>query len=479
VNSTEPARPARPRRRRRKNRRVGYRVLHAVVVLVGLLVAAAAAIAFALRVTPSQSVTALGQTVEVGATSPSFDLSGPGQLELFGQSLPTTFTFTGPVRPKLVLTNITLDQQVANFLSPSGRTEDNNVLGERLAAGWERYFAWEVVFVGLGTLVLLAAFAGLRRPSWRRTVRLVVAGLVLAEGVDLGAIMLTAYRAPTILRRVDSLSALVGRSAPSPIPAAPGPPERDVEAVVLGDSTAAGLGNPLVEHPSALDRACGRSSDSYAADLASVNSWDVENLACSGATIEAGVLGDQRLGSLTASPQLAVAKRAVDATTVLLSIGADDLGWSAMVRLCAASPTCDSRAATAYFQQELHTFTTNYYELLGQLAALRTKPFVIVNLYYVPFDPKLTCLDGVGLTSAKQRYLLQQLAALNAVLKKGAQLFGDQPVQPDFSGHALCSTEPYVQGLADKAPFHPTASGELAIALADERALEAAKSADR
>ena len=46
-----------------------------------------------------------------------------------------------------------------------------------------------------------------------------------------------------------------------------------VQEVVLGDSTAAGAGLPWLTKPSAADRACGRSSESYAADLASANGW--------------------------------------------------------------------------------------------------------------------------------------------------------------------------------------------------------------
>ena len=41
----------------------------------------------------------------------------------------------------------------------------------------------------------------------------------------------------------------------------------------------------------------------------------------------------------------------------------------------------------------------------------------------------------------------------------------------DFSGHGLCTERPYVQGLGDAAPFHPNGTGQLVIALADERAL--------
>jgi hypothetical protein len=42
---------------------------------------------------------------------------------------------------------------------------------------------------------------------------------------------------------------------------------------------------------------------------------------------------------------------------------------------------------------------------------------------------------------------------------------------PPFTGHELCTADPYVQGPSDPAPLHPTATGELAIALADQQVL--------
>ena len=66
------------------------------------------------------------------------------------------------------------------------------------------------------------------------------------------------------------------------------------------------------------------------------------------------------------------------------------------------------------------------------------------------------------------------LHALNKVLAGGAQATSQISVQPDFTGHALCDPGPYVQGAKDPAPFHPTAAGQLAIALADEQALQRA-----
>jgi hypothetical protein len=57
------------------------------------------------------------------------------------------------------------------------------------------------------------------------------------------------------------------------------------------------------------------------------------------------------------------------------------------------------------------------------------------------------------------------------VLASGAKTFGFTAVVPDFSGHELCTAQPFVQGLHDNAPMHPNTAGELAIALADQQAL--------
>ena len=67
--------------------------------------------------------------------------------------------------------------------------------------------------------------------------------------------------------------------------------------------------------------------------------------------------------------------------------------------------------------------------------------------------------------------LLDRLATLNQVLANGALTFGFLTAQPDFTGHELCTDQSYVQGSTDPAPLHPNARGQLAIALADERAL--------
>jgi lysophospholipase L1-like esterase len=443
----------------------------------GVLVAAAA-IALALVVTPLQVTTIAGEEIGVGAAAPTLSWSGPGEVDLFGQRLPTTLDFAGPVRPRLALTHITLDRQLASMFDPGhGAPPASVAIGHALASAWIHYFAWEAAITGAAALLLTGALCGWARFPWRKTLALLAAALVLAEAANLGGIMFTAYTAPSRLEQVGSLTGLVGQAQLPAVAKLTGPERDKVQAVVLGDSTAAALGNPLVAHATAPDRACRRSSDAYAADLAAVNNWDVLNLACSGATIQDGILGPQQAGSTTVPAQLAQARQATNAQLVIVSIGANDVGWSGLVGLCAAATSCADSASTAYFQQSLNKFASQYVQLLEQLATLPSHPRVLINLYYNPFDPTQNCLNGHGLNPVKEQSLITLLDALNQVLSNGATAASATPVQPDFTGHALCDANPYVQGVGSPAPFHPTAAGELAIALADEQALQAAPGA--
>ena len=383
------------------NRAAPLTKVRLVYAAAGVLVAGAS-IAAALLVTPMQQVQVAGQTVRVGAAAPSLSISGPGELDLFEQRLPTRIIFTGPVRPRLVLSHITLGQQLGSLFTGQHPRSPQAVIGQALAGAWKRYFLWETVIAGGCALLLAGALAGWARLRPVRTLVVLAAALLVTEAANMGAIMITAYTAPARLRQVSSLEALAGRAPLPPVSRARGKADPQVQAVVMGDSTAAGLGNPAKAHPSRVDKACQRSADTYAADLARVNGWQVLNLACSGATIPAGILGAQQRGQVTVPAQLAEAKKATRASVVIVSIGADDLRWSALLRLCTVTRACDNKAAVAYFQQRLAAFTVGYYQLLKQLAALPSHPTVLINLYYNPFDSHQHCLDSVGLTPGKQ-----------------------------------------------------------------------------
>ena len=439
-----------------------------LVLLVG---PAAAAIAAALLLTPLQTVTVAGQVIQVGASTPSLSLSGPGEVDLFGQSLPTNLSFTGPVRPRLQLAQITINSELTTFVQGDHPTEAERILGSRLADGWKRYFLWETAIAGAAALLLVGAVAGWRRLPHRTTIKLLIAGLAVTQAVNLGAIMITAYTAPAELRKVHSLSDLVGSQTRLPRIQPPGPALPRVQVVVIGDSTAAGAGLAPLPGSSGTTRACGRSSDSYADDLSVANGWKVLNLACDGATISHGLLGPQDHDGQVLPPQFGQAERATQASAIIVSVGADDLDWAATVKYCAVTPNCNDRATTAYFQQLLASFSKNYLDLLSRLAALPGHPQVIINRYYNPFGPQPGCLSRAGLTAANLHTLTSRLETLNDVLARGAAQFNFSSPQPDFSGHQLCTPQPYVQGLDAAAPFHPTVLGQLAIALADQAVL--------
>jgi hypothetical protein len=434
-----------------------------------MLVAAVLATSVALEVTPMQTVTVAGQVIKVGA-APRLSLSGPGEVDLFGQGLPTAISIPGPIQLKLQLSQITLNSELTNFVQGRSPSLDGQSLRTGLVAGWERYFGWEIVAAGLAALILAGAVAGWRRLPPKSTVLVLILGLVVTEAINLTAIAVTADGARGALHGVSSLNQLVGSADVTVQPQPAEPPLRGYQEVVLGDSTAAGAGLPLVAHPSAADMACGRSTQSYALDLAAAHGWTALNLACDSATIPDGLLGPQQQNGQQIPAQIDAARRVQRPAVVIVSVGADDLQWSGILEVCAVS-ACDSRASNAYFQQKLAEFSTDYLQLLIQLGDLPGHPQVIINRYYDPFGSDVSCVTQRGLTAAKVKTLQSWLAALNQVLAKGAAQFGYLSPQPSFAGHELCSPLPYVQGLRDPAPFHPTALGQLDIALTDEIAL--------
>src|SRR5579863_4836843 len=125
--------------------------------LVLLVVLAAGAIAVALQVTPMQTVSVAGQVIQVGATAPGLSLSGPGEVDLFGQALPTSLRFTGPVRPRLQLNQISINSQLTTFIQGRHPGGAERLLGAALATGWKHYFIWEIVIAGACALILVGA----------------------------------------------------------------------------------------------------------------------------------------------------------------------------------------------------------------------------------------------------------------------------------------------------------------------------------
>ncbi|MFC8586721.1 SGNH/GDSL hydrolase family protein [Streptomyces sp. NPDC057217] len=459
--------PAATDRGRERERLVRWRTVWARAL--GPAAVSVFSVWLAVRLTPPQQVAVGGQAVRLSVTGPWADWTGSGTLSLFGQDIPTAVTFHGPLRPRLTLTEIRFGGELDELVrEPDGSVDE---VGRRLAEGWFRYALWQTVTAAGIALLILVAVAVLRRLPVRRVVALGCAGLVLVSGLSATGYLLLAYDTPRVLRSVDSLEDLVGHAPLPPVPPPEGPAAQGVRLVVLGDSTAAGSGNRPLEDATAEDRACRRSSDAFSEQLERLRGRRVLSLACAGATIRDGLLSARTAGGLAIPPQLSELRRAPGASAVAVSIGANDVRWAALVRLCTTQPRCGDRVTDTFFDARLARFSLDYRELLRRLAVLPGSPRVVVTEYYDPFGDRTDCLGREGITPDKACVLRSYLAKLNAVLREGAEATGFSTARPDFAGHGLCTGRPYVQGPAEQAPLHPTASGQLAIALAVQRAL--------
>jgi lysophospholipase L1-like esterase len=472
----------------------------------GFLVLALLSLLLAVMITPPVPVTVLGQDVLVGAVKPSGSLgvSGPGIAELFGEgSVETVAVFDGPLRPRIVWQRFNRDAAAGAFIESTtagdGFRLDTATIGGELAHGWTSYLIRLVAVAGvLGVLAYLlvgAAIGIVRGARWRQQwAQSLIGPLVLSSSlamcVTLAAAGLTVVSGREQLAGVVTLADLTGSSALVPPPSPASSPRGDVEVAVIGDSTAAGVGNAPLREPTDADIACARSRDAYARVLQAAIGRAVENLACGSATIPAGLLGSQARRPVSPAPQVGVLKSITSLRVVIVSVGANDIGWSDLLRYCYALSRCDDRVTRQLSENRLDTFRLHYAQLLQQLAELPTHPAVIVTGYYDPFGTRFDCPalrdptapevvpEGYGFGPrptdtdpgvAERRKIdpmRSVLAELNSVLAQGAQAFGFASVLPSFEGHELCSDQPWVQGMSEAYPFHPRAAGELAIAAA-------------
>src|SRR6185369_6853672 len=239
------------------------------------------------------------------------------------------------------------------------------------------------------------------------------------------------------------------------------------QAVVLGDSRVALVGSPRVANPTQEDKDCERSSDSLATIIARSNrdrNWNVLNLACSGASLQAGLLGPQARGGRLLPPQVSILKQVEDVKLVVVAVGPNDFWWADTLKLCYSQAVCNDLLTTAQYQSLRDQFIWDYNDLLGELRDLPSHPQVIITLSYDVFDLGAKCADakdiyGNMLGDDKISLFLSRNADLNTVLSNGAEEYGFDVAKPHLT--KLCQTSPdgmgpQIQGLKDPQPFHPT-----------------------
>lgn len=208
-----------------------------------VLAVAALSVWLSVRVTPLQTVSPAGQTVQVGAATPDLNMSGPGELELFGQSIPTRPRFEGPIRPRLKLTHIFFNAQASALTKPGGAQAAGKDLSRQLTAAWTRYLLWETLIAAGFAALIAIAVAGVRRSSRTAMLKMLAVAVTSVCALNALGVYLLASATPAALRQVRGIEDLVGPGTPAPVQAVGAPARPGVQAVVIGDSTAAAIGN--------------------------------------------------------------------------------------------------------------------------------------------------------------------------------------------------------------------------------------------
>lgn len=231
----------------------------------------------------------------------------------------------------------------------------------------------------------------------------------------------------------------------------------------LGDSVAAGLG---LTDPADSEVRCGRTFDSYVYEVADSRGLEITHLACTGATM-GDMFTAQGVDGPNIAPQLDGAFAGGTPELITITAGANDVRWQDFLRKCYAG-TCGTAADEQIAGALMSALETKMRFLFRDIERLSGgfPPEVIITGYYNPLSDACAEFEP-RLTPEEINWLSRQTGLLNQTLEDSAGQSGFAAFVPvDFTGHGLCSDEPWVQNLDDPAPFHPTFEGQQAIARA-------------
>lgn len=255
------------------------------------------------------------------------------------------------------------------------------------------------------------------------------------------------------------------------IPAGAAPPVPDVDLVAVGDSYTAGVGaGSYVMSPP-----CVQTNGGYVDLLKALPIVDdvASNAACGGALLDARAFGvvpsvmDQ-IAALDASEGLSGRTE-----LVTLTAGANDLGFTTPLNVCAVSTLDFCWQTIQATQERFPGIEADLVEALTAIHQAAPRAKIVVSGYALLFDPeggptfltpdaqRLVNLGTVALNGA----IAEAVANANAAAKANA-VYVD--VTEEFTGHALNSADPWINfNPADPsapANFHPNAAGHDAYA---------------
>lgn len=231
----------------------------------------------------------------------------------------------------------------------------------------------------------------------------------------------------------------------------------------LGDSLAAGLGLPAASNATSQDKRCGRSPQAYPYQVANARQLTLIHQACSGA--KAGDLfTKQRVSGPNPKAQLNAVFAQGTPELITISAGANDARWASFIRTCYAT-NCAKKSTTVAANALLISLQAKLYYLFYSIESRSggVPPQVVVTGYYNPVSA--ACGNQqTRVTPEEIAWLTTETNALNKTLQDVSSHYAFVKFVPvNFTGHDICSATPWVQGVNDKAPFHPTAKGQQVI----------------
>jgi lysophospholipase L1-like esterase len=219
--------------------------------------------------------------------------------------------------------------------------------------------------------------------------------------------------------------------------------------VALGDSYSSGTGTRTY-----FDSGCQRSVYAYPSliDVQRPNT-DLVFAACSGA--RTGDVLNNQVSSLTTTTNW-----------VTITIGGNDAGFSSVITECALPgwlSNCDGRINTAqsYINSTLPGQLTNVYNAIKS----RSPNAVVIVLSYPRLFMGVDCNAGTFFSASEMTRLNQTADLLRNVTRDRALAAGAnfrfQDAIPPFTGHAVCSSSEWVNGLSNPIgeSYHPNRTG--------------------
>lgn len=249
-------------------------------------------------------------------------------------------------------------------------------------------------------------------------------------------------------------------------------PERTY--VALGDSVAAGAGLPTdTNKTSGVDQLCGRSTNAYPHLVAAEAGMMLQHTACSGAKVN-DLYNSQDVNGANLAPQLEAAFANGTPDVISMTIGANDVQWVHFLRQCylvacgGDASSLAAKVARGYMRVELFWALSRIEQLSNG-----NPPQVYLTGYFVPYSDAV-CADTQGIDPIEKDWLNTQSHYLSRAVESVTEWFSFAHYVPmDFTGHEVCSADPWIQNLQEPTPYHPTVGGHQAIAEAVRRALAA------